>query len=212
MFYKRPNNSGKAHIGLLIAVLLITVGAGTSSNLQATAPTTTVSKSINYQSDEDFIAISENGDGTAFVFVGVALADGNFVNAFNFAVPAYSISNNVQPGQSGHGNFSGAGQVTLDGDIIDPNTGDATPAVISVTMTVTGADNAAAFMRQGVFPIQDPVTGEAHVLREHTVGNQAFGLTAGSISISVDGNVAKQATGNYGDVGTFRQHTIERIR
>ena len=213
MKYKKPNSSGKARLGLLIAVLLVVGGAGVWPKLQASPPTNTVTRGIDIESSEgDFLFIGENGDGTAFVIINATLADGTFLGAFSFGVPVYSLSNDLQPGQSGHGNFSGTGQVTLDGSIIDPNTGDETPVVVSATMTVTGADEAGAFMRQGISPVRDPVTGETHVLREHSVGNQAFGLTVASFSVSADGNVLKAGTGHFGSVSTLRRHTIDRIR
>ena len=131
-------------IGLLIAVVL--AGAGVWSELQAVPPTTLISKEIDFNTADfnTFGILSENGDGTAFVLLNSLLDDGTIAAAFSFAATPYSISNNLQPGQSGHGIFSGSGHFTGDGVIFDPVAGTETPAVISVTFTVTNADNASA--------------------------------------------------------------------
>lgn len=67
-------------------------------------------------------------------------------------------------------------------------------------------------MQQGVYPLINPVTGENMIVRQHSIGNQAYGLTAGSISISADGVVVKEAAGGWGNVMTYRAHLVERVR
>ena len=199
-------------IGLLIAVVL--AGAGAWSQLKAVTPTTLVSKEIDFNTADfnTFAFMSENGDGTAFVLLNSLLDDGTIAAAFSFAATPYSISNNLQPGQSGNGIFSGSGHFTMDGVIVDPDTGAETPTVISVTFTVTNADNVSAYMQQSVSPLINPVTGESMIVRQHSIGNQAYGFTAGSISISAGGVIVKEAAGEWGNVSTYRAHLVQRIR
>ncbi len=98
------------------------------------------------------------------------------------------------------------------GVIFDPVTQMETPAVISVTFTVTNADNVSAYLQQSVSPLTNPVTGENMIVRQHSIGNQAYGFTAGSISISADGVVVKEAAGEWGNVSTYRAHLVQRVR
>ena len=199
-------------IGLLIAVVL--AGAGAWSELKAVTPTTLVSKEIDFNTADfnTFAFMSENGDGTAFVLLNSLLDDGTIAAAFSFAATPYSISNNLQPGQSGNGIFSGSGHFSMAGVIFDPVTQMETPAVISVTFTVTNADNVSAYLQQSVSPLTNPVTGENMIVRQHSIGNQAYGFTAGSISISADGVVVKEAAGEWGNVSTYRAHLVQRVR
>ena len=199
-------------IGLLIAVVL--AGAGAWSELKAVTPTTLVSKEIDFNTADfnTFAFMSENGDGTAFVLLNSLLDDGTIAAAFSFAATPYSISNNLQPGQSGNGIFSGSGHFSMAGVIFDPVTQMETPAVISVTFTVTNADNVSAYLQHSVSPLTNPVTGENMIVRQHSIGNQAYGFTAGSISISADGVVVKEAAGEWGNVSTYRAHLVQRVR
>jgi hypothetical protein len=211
--------SGKVQIGLLIAVALAAGGAGVFSELQAAGVTVTNGggKSL-YASGQDWWSdptgyMSDNGDGTAYVYAyNNDLGNGTAVSVFDMATSDYSISANIKLGQSGKGTGSGAGHFIAEGGIYDSNTYEfIAPTVVRVDINVADSTNVGAYISQGVFPYQNYETGETGHVRQHSVGNQAYGETAGSISISGDG-ISTEATGGWGDVGVYSQHSVVRIK
>lgn len=199
----------------LFAVVLAAGGIGAVVELQAapSGQSSAKTKSIDASSADGsaFALIADNSNGTAIVIASAFFPDGSVLSGFVFGTPVFSVTNNIMPGHSAKGSFSGAGHATLDGAIYDPS-GMPTPVVIGVTITVTDTDNSSAFLQQGVFPITDFFTGETFILRQHLAGNQAFGFTAGSISLSADGTVLKESTGGWGNISSFNTHSIQRLR
>lgn len=205
----------KCQVGLF-SVALTAGGLGVWSELQASPPaepTRTVGRAVEAWSEDfsDGGYISENGDGTAFAFVGALVSDQVVLQMFDFAATSYSVTGELRPGQSGGGGGSGAGQVTGDGFYFDLIDGTATPAVVSIDIAVADARNAGAYTVQEVAVVRDPLTGEATVSRVHRRGSQAWGLTAGSYSISADGALVSEGTGGYGGVYLFTTNSVERI-
>ena len=203
----------KVQLGLFTVAL----GAGSLgvwSELQASPSEVTriVGRAIEGWS-EDFSSggvISENGDGTALVFAATMVSDSVALQVFNPAAAPYSISGEIQPGQGGRGAGYGTGQFSGDGFLIDLNTFEFTPALVSLDLAVSDARNVGAYTQQGVNVVRDPVTGEATIRREHRSGSQAWGLSAGTFSISADGAVVAEGAG-YGSVSLFRTNAVERI-
>ncbi len=211
--------SGKVQIGLLIAVALAAGGAGVWSELQAAGVTVTKGggKSIDARGQSWWTDpggyMGENGDGTAYVYAYAPdLGNGTALNVFDTAVNDYSIAANIKPGQAGKGTGSGAGHFIAEGGIYDSNTYEfIAPTVVRVDLTVAETANVGAYINQGVFPYQNYETGETGLVRQHSVGNQAYGETAGSISILGDG-ISAEATGGWGSVGVYSQHSVVRIK
>src|SRR5262245_51766884 len=203
----------KVQLGLFTVAL----GAGSLgvwSELQASPPEANriVGRAIEGWS-EDFSSggvIGENGDGTAFVFAGAMVSDSVALQVFNPAAAPYSISGELRPGQGGRGAGFGTGQFSGDGSLIDLNTFEFTPTLVNLDLAVNDARNVGAYTQQGVNVVRDPLTGEASIRREHRSGSQAWGLTAGTFSISADGAVVAQGAG-YGGVSLFRVNVVERI-
>jgi hypothetical protein len=211
--------SGKVQIGLLIAVALVAGGAGVWSELQAAGATVTTGggKSLdargqNWWTDPGGY-LMENGDGTAYVYVWAPdLGNGTALNVFDWAASDYSISANIKPGHSGKGTGSGTGHFIAEGEIYDSTTYEfIAPTMVRVELTVAETANVSAYISQGVSPYQNYDTGEIGYFRQHSVGNQAYGETAGSISISGDG-ISAEATGGWGSVGVYSQHSVVRIK
>lgn len=203
----------------LFAVALAAGGAGTFLELQAALADQgrTVSRSIFVQApapDFALVEIAENGDGTASVLVLAEIDACRFLGAARFDSTTFTIS--VVPGQSGRG--GGTGHFTIeDAFVFDPCTGQVLFFDVSVDIAVADATDVGAFVRQGVSAQTNPMTGEIRIVREHIVGNQASGATAGSVSIFVDDGTGApglvvDASGGFGTVTSNTVHTVERIR
>lgn len=91
------------------------------------------------------------------------------------------------------------------------------PFDVSVDMAVADATDVGAFVRQGVSAQTNPMTGEIRIVREHIIGMQALGLTAGSVSIFVDDGsgapgLVQDSSGGFGTVIANTVHNVEIIR
>jgi hypothetical protein len=162
--------------------------------------------------------IFENGDGTAVTFVGVSVAPTQFLGVVIFDNPAYTISTDLQPGQSGEGTGSGTGHFEVeDAFAFDFATGMLVgPFDVSVDLAVAGTTSLSGYNRNGVFTNMDPFTGETSIVRETVIGNQAIGDTAGSLSIFVDDDsgmpgLVVDSSGGFGQVTANRVHIVQQI-
>lgn len=208
---KQDSESGKVQITLLVAVALAAAGAGVWSEVKAaTEVNRVVSRSIAASKDLAWGDIYENGDGTAWVSAAV-LTDDSWVHGVqgsDAANTTYSITGEVRPGQSGKGSGSGTGTAQVAGR--DFYTGDI--VILDIAVSVAGATEVYADVVQSVSAYHDSLTGETIVNRVHRIGNIAYGLQAGSLSISAGGVPLINASGIYGHVGVNTAHSVTRIK
>jgi len=214
---KQSKESGKAQIALLAAVVLAAAGAGVWSELHA-ATVVRNAGSLTVFGAAGFGSITDNGDGTATVQVGDTLFDDQGFIAFSLggsdpANTSYSQTVSIKPGMSGHQTGSGTGSASLTGDILDWSTFDDTPVAISFAMTVKqAADGSYAFNNHTLNVTADPLSGQLTVARVASIGTSAYGSTAGSLSILVNGAPYSSGTGLYGNVESFDSHSVTRLR
>jgi len=161
--------------------------------------------------------IFENPDGTALLNMGVFIGPNLFLGVFIPDGTDFTVSVDIQPGQAGRGTGSGTGHFTVEGVFaIDFGTGEEVgPLDVSVDLVVADASDVSASVSQGVRVRTDPSTGEMIVVRQHVVGSQACGNTAGSLSVYVDDgsgpDLVVDVTGSIGIVLANRVHVVERI-
>jgi hypothetical protein len=225
---KQREDSGKAQIALLVALALAAGAAGVWSELQAAPGTGNGGTQIDvaYSTDTNAIAgsVSPNGDGTATVsayhsdFVifrppGLTVTQRfNLLFANDSANTNYSQTVNIKPGASANRTASGTANATLAGLLIDFTAGTFTPVMVSFQLEVDNADQASAFNNHTLNVGTDPVTGKVTASRVVSSGVAVLGPTAGSISISVDGEVYASASGAIGQVQAFSSHSVTRIQ
>ena len=220
---KQSKESGKVRLSFLVAVVLASASAGVWSELRAaSAPSRIVSQSISANSPDFSTAgvISENGDGTAFILVFAPVGD--TTQALGTIYPAvtnhtlgvdYTISTQFKPGQSGNTSASATGQFTINpAYTFDINTFEQFgPYACTVDLAVANATQVGTFIQQGVTATVDPQTRQISIVRQHIIGDQATGDTAGSVTVSLDGNVVAQTTEGFGMAQADTTHTIQRI-
>jgi hypothetical protein len=210
----------------LLAVVLAAGGSGAILGLQpalgasAASGPPVVSRSITAY---DFMVgglgdIVENGDGTAFTAVFANVAPTQVVGVLIFENPAYAISTDIQPGQSGQGGGAGTGHFEMEGVFaFDFANGMLVgPFDVSVDLAVADTTSLSGYNRNGVFTNLDPVTGETSIVRETVIGNQAVGDAAGSLSIFVDDGsgmpgLVVDSSGVFGQVTANRVHIVQQI-
>lgn len=217
---------GKRQRGLFALVL----AAGASGALmgmgsagpapQAAGSTTTGISSLLAQDffSGAFAQLQETGDGTGLAYVFTYLSPTVFMGLAFYETPDYTISADVRPGQSGQGSGSGTGHFELE-DVFafDLMTGmPVGPYDVSVDLAVAEPTTVAALVSQGVTAQFNPLTGETSIVREHRVGNQAYGDTAGSLSIFVDDGsgapgLVADYTGIFGLAEVDMIHDVEQI-
>ena len=210
---KKPNKqgkeSGKVQITLLLAVALAAAGAGVWSEVKAaTEVNRVVSRSIHASTDGAWASIEENGNGTAWVSATVITADNSWVQGGDSASTTYSLTGEIRPGQSGGGSGSGTGTAQVAGQ--DFFTGDI--FIMDIAVSVKNATGVYADIVQSVQTRHNSLTGETSVNRVHRIGNTAYGLEAGSLSISAGGVPLINASGIYGHVGANTAHSVTRIK
>ncbi len=236
---KQREDSGKAQIALLVVLALAAGAAGVWSELKA-APVTCNAGSQNpvtsnggtqidvaAGTDTNSISgsVSPNGDGTATVSVfhsdfvilpsppGVTVIQTfDVLLAYDPANTNYSQTINIKPGASANRTGSGTASATLPGVSIDNTTGTFTPVLVSLQLEVDNADQASAFNNHTLNVGTDPVTGKVTASRVVSSGVAVLSPTAGSISISVDGEVYASASGAIGQVQAFSNHSVTRIQ
>jgi hypothetical protein len=225
---KQREDSGKAQIALLVALALAAGGVGVWSELQAASVTSNGGTQIDvaYGTDTNSIygSVSPNGDGTANVgvfqaafqiFQGpgyIAQQTFNFLDAGDPAITTYSETVSIKPGMSGKQTGSGTASATVPGFILDFSTFTMTPVMASLQLAVDNADQASAFNNHTLNVGMDPLTGKVTASRVVSSGVAVLGPTAGSISISIDGEVYASATGAIGQVQLFSNHSVTRIQ
>jgi hypothetical protein len=135
-----------------------------------------------------------------------------------FENPAYAISTDIRPGQSGKGTGSGTGHFELEGAFaFDFATGMLVgPFDVSVDIAVADTTSLSGYNRNGVFTNMNPVTGETSIVRETVIGNQAVGDVAGSLSIFVDDGsgmpgLVVDSSGAFGQVTANHVHVVQQI-
>lgn len=214
---KQSKESGQAQIALLVGVVLAATGAGVWSELHAATVTQHVG-SLTVFGANSSAGISDNGDGTATVQVSQSMTDDQgfltfILGGFDPANTSYAQTVNIQPGASGKQTGSGTGSASLAGDILDFSTFNDTPVAISFAMTVDqSADGAYAFNNHAVNVTADPATGQLIVSRVVSIGTAAYGSTAGSLSILVNGASEDNEAVIYGQVEVFDSHSVTRLR
>ena len=170
----------------------------------------------------DFTSLSqlgENGDGTAFAAVFTMLGPTQILGTVFPSYPNYEISVDLLPGQSGQSTGSGTGHFMIeDAFAFDFVTGmPFGPYDVMVDIAVDDATVNNASVNNGINTVFDPLTGEASIVRTHSVGIQTSGDFAGSLSISIDfgdGNgfvPVVDTTGGMGIVGLSNIHSREVI-
>ena len=200
----------------LFAVALAAGGVGSFLGLQAALadgpPMVTSAITVQAPDFTAFVQIAENGDGTAFVFVNAPIDDCRFLGAADFANTTFMISTDFPPGQSGHGSISGTAHFTMeDAFVFDTCTFEFLFVDVSVDLAVADTTDFGQFVRQGIFATTIPFTSEVRIFREHIIGNQASGSTAGSLSIFVEGDPIADTTGGFGSVTANIVHNVEII-
>jgi len=225
---KQGKQSGKVQLALLVAVVLAAGSAGVWSELKAApqvSPTTTSSE-IDVFGQNIAGTISLNGDGTASVWVfqhtQVQIPCDNFFECFQTTSQAngYDPANcsctqtvNIKPGASGKQIGSGVTTATLAGTLFDFSTLTFNPATLSLQMQVQGAGDDVSTFNNHTLDVQpDPSTGKMAAFRRTSIGVQASGSTAGSISLSVNGAPYWSETGVLGIVQAFSTHTVTRLQ
>lgn len=213
---KQDKESGKVQLSLLVAVVLACGSAGVWSELRAASPSTIVSRSMSAYSPDFSTAgqLSENGDGTAFELVFAMVTDTQALGTIWPSAPnnTYTISTQFKPGQSGNSSASATGQFTIETYTFDVNTFETFgPYVFTVDLGVANATQVGAFIQQGVTATTDPQTGQTSIVRQHIIGEQATGGTAGSVTVSLGGNVVAQLAGGFGMAQENTTHTLQRI-
>ena len=215
-------------LAMLVAVVLAAGSAGVWSELKAApqATTTTRSSEIDVFGQNITGTISLNGDGTASVFVfqntSVQIPCDNFFACFETTSQAtgsdpantsYTQTVNIKPGASGKQIGSGVTTATLAGTSFDPSTLTFNPAVLSLQMQVQGAGDDVSTFNNHTLDVQpDPSTGKIAAFRKTSIGVEASGATAGSISLSVNGAPYWSETGVFGQVQAFSTHTVTRLQ
>ena len=215
-------------LAMLVAVVLAAGSAGVWSELKAApqATTTIRSSEIDVFGQNIFGSISLNGDGTASAFVfqqtSVQIPCDNFFECFqttsqaNGSDPAntsYTQTVSIKPGASGKQIGSGVTAATFAGTSFDLSTLTFNPAVLSLQMQVQGAgDDVSTFNNHTLDAQLDPSSGKIAVLRKTSIGVEASGSTAGSISVSVNGAPYWSETGVLGVVQAFSTHTVTRLQ
>ena len=205
---KQGKESGKVQITLLVAVALAAAGAGVWSEVKAaTEVNRVVSRSIAASGDNAWGDIYENGDGTAWVSANVD--DGTtWINGGDSASTTYSLTGEIRPGQSGKGSGSGTGTAQVAGyDFFADQI-----VILDIAVSVARATEVYADVVQSVSAYHDSLTGETIVNRVNRIGNIAYGLQAGSLSISAGGVPLINASGIYGSVGVNTAHSVTRIK
>jgi len=236
---KQREDSGKAQIALLVALALAAGAAGVWSELQAApgtgnagsqSPVTSnkgIQIDVGASTDTNAISgsVSPNGDGTASVFAyhsdfvylpappgEIVIQTFDTLFASDPANTNYSQTVNIKPGASANRTGSGTANATLPGVLIDNTTGTFTPVMVSFQLGVDNADEASAFDNHTLNVGMDPVTGKVTASRVVSSGVAVSGSTAGSISISLDGEVYASASGAIGQVQLFSNHSVTRIQ
>ena len=205
---KQGKESGKVQITLLLAVALAAAGAGVWSEVKAaTEVNRVVSRSIGASTGGAWGDVSENGDGTAWVTANVD--DGTtWVQGGDSASTTYSLTGEVRPGQSGKGSGSGTGTAQVAGyDFFADQI-----VILDIAVSVVRATDVYADVVQSVSAYHDSLTGETIVNRVNRIGNIAYGLQAGSLSISAGGVTLFNESGIYGSVGVNTAHSVTRIK
>lgn len=232
---KQREDSGKAQIALLVVLALAAGGAGVWSELKAAPVTgnggsqmpvrgTQIDVAGGSDTNSIYGSVSPNGDGTASVsifqsqfitFSGpgfTAQETFNFLSAGDPANTTCSQTVNIKPGMSGKQTGSGTASATVPGMIMDFSTFTMTPVMASLQLAVDNADQVSAFNNHTLNVSSDAVTGKVTAARVVASGVGALGPTAGSISISVDGEVYASASGVIGQVQAFSNHSVTRIQ
>ena len=237
---KQREDSGKAQIALLVVLALAAGGAGVWSELQAApgtgnagsqSPVTSnkgIQIDVGASTDTNGISgsVSPNGDGTATVsafhsdFVYLPAPPGEIViqtfDTLFASDPAntnYSQTANIKPGTSANRTASGTASATLAGVLIDNTTGTFTPVLVSLQLGVDDTANEVSTFDNHTLNVgMDPVTGKVTASRVVSSGVAVSGPTAGSISISLDGEVYASASGAIGQVQLFSNHSVTRIQ
>ena len=226
---KQREDSGKAQIALLVVLALAAGSAGVWSELKAatqTSPTTPSSKSsqIDVVGTNIFGSIGLNGDGTAnvslFQIISVQipcqfLACFETISITSGSDPtnaSYAQTVNLKPGASGQQIGSGVATATLAGIFNDFSAGTLTPVTMSFQMEVQGAGDVSSVNNHTLTVQPDPNSGKIVALRVTSVGTQASGSTAGSISMSVNGAPYYSETGVFGQVQAFSSHSVTRLQ
>lgn len=195
-------------ITLLVAVALAAAGAGVWSEVKAaTEVNRVVSRSIAASGGGAWGDIYENGDGTAWVTANV-IADDSWIQGGDAANTTYSLTGEVRPGQSGKGSGSGTGTAQVAG--YDFYTGEI--VILDIAVSVAGATQVYADIVQSVQANHNSLTGETIVNRVNRSGNTAYGLQAGSLSISAGVVTLFNESGIYGSVGANTAHSVTRIK
>jgi hypothetical protein len=202
----------------LSLVALVAASAGVWSQLHAApgsgAPFTKSRSLVSTSADgSSVVQLAENGDGTAITWIGTMVGLDQWMGTLDFANTSYTISTHFPHGQSGNGAGSGEGQFTMESWLTDLNTGELTgPFLAHAELAVSDTTSTGARMSQGVTSQVDTFSGEVRIVREHIVGNQAWGDTSGSLSIRLDGELVAQSTGGFGLATADRIHDVVRIR
>ena len=203
--------------GRLLAVAVVAAGLGVSAELHAamSGPSSkTVARGVTAVSPDwsSIGQVSENGDGTAFTAVFTPVGPNEMLGTLVFDNTSYSVATSFPQGQSGNGTGSGVGHFTCDGMILNTLTWETTgPFPVSVDVSALNTTTLSASMSQGVKTETNPLTGEISVVRKHTIGSQAEGDAAGSLTININGAVVTDTTGGWGMASIETVHNIERI-
>ena len=129
------------------------------------------------------------------------------------ASTTFTQTANIKPGMSGKQTGCGTASTTVPGMIMDmSSTMTMTPIMVSLQMAVDNTDQVSAFDNHTLNVDPDPVTGKVKASRVVASGVAALGMTAGSISLSIDGEVYSSATGAFGQFQLFSNHSVTRIQ
>jgi hypothetical protein len=203
-------------------VLAAVLAVGGSSVLMvaaegASAPPTRISE-VGVLGPSSLAILDELGDGTAEAVVFAMLSPTVSLGVAGWPTSDYEISSYVRPGQSGKVDGYGTAHFVLEGvfafDLISGMP--VGPYDITVDLAMEDATTISASSSQGVIAQFDPLTGETSIVREHRIGNQAYGDTAGSASIYADDGsgtpgLVVDNSGVFGLVGAFTILDVEQI-
>ncbi|MHC5023449.1 MAG: hypothetical protein ACYTGG_06000 [Planctomycetota bacterium] len=211
-----------------VCLLAVVVAGGGGSALVGAEPGSAPSAAwgpptqINSIMTLDFLSqasaqLAENADGTTTAAVGVLIGPTVFLGVAFVEPTGYAISTDFGPGQSGQGSASGTAHFDLEGvfafDFVSGMP--VGPLDVSVDLQVADPTNVSASVSQGITTNFDPLTGETSIVRQHLIGNQAIGDTAGSLSISVDDGsgfvTVIDTTGVLGLVGRDTVLLVEQV-
>jgi hypothetical protein len=205
----------------LFAVVLAIGGMGLGTwgpTAQAAEPSLTEISEVGVQGPSSLAILDELGDGTAGAVVFAYLSPTVFLGVAGWPTSDYEISSYVRPGQSGQGDGYGTAHFVLENvfatDLMTFMP--VGPYDITVDLAMEGPTTISASSSQGVTAQFDPLTGETSFVREHRIGNQAYGDTAGSSSIYADDGsgapgLVVDNSGVFGLVGAFTILDIVRI-